>query len=98
MNQTLTILHPGVETDASQASPRMAPRVASLQGARLALLDNSKLNAGATLAAVGRLLQQRYGVAQVRAWKKRHAGETGAYLFPAVLDWKPDIALAALGD
>lgn len=99
MSQTLTILHPGLEEAADDASrPRLAPRPKSLAGLRLALLDNGKVNAGAILAAVGARLRARHGVAEVRAWKKRHAGESGAAVLPDVVRWKPDVALTALGD
>jgi hypothetical protein len=99
MKDTLTILHPGVETDhAAHAQPRLAPRPATLRGKRLALLDNGKVNAGAILAAIGRRLREHHGVAEVRAWKKRHAGETGAAIIPDLMKWRPDLALGALGD
>lgn len=99
MNDMLTVLHPGVETEPVLASrPRLASRLATLQGKRLALLDNGKVNSGAVLAALGKRLRDRYGVAEVRAWKKRHAGETGAGIIPDLMKWRPDLALTALGD
>lgn len=99
MSQTLTILHPGVEEPAADPSrPRLAERPTSLAGLRLALLDNGKVNAGAVLAAVGARLRAQHGVAEVRAWKKRHAGESGAAVLPEVLRWRPQVALTALGD
>jgi hypothetical protein len=110
MNQMLTILHPGVETAAGPAAPKaastareparpqLAPRLGSLKGTRLALLDNGKVNAGATLAALAKRLKERYGVAEVRTWKKRHAGATGAAVIPDLMKWSPHLALTALGD
>ena len=109
MNQMLTVLHPGVESPADAAParspkgpqlapPQLAARLASLKGRRLALLDNGKVNAGATLAALGKRLKDRYGVAEVRTWKKRHAGETGAAVIPDLMKWSPHLALTALGD
>ena len=96
MNATLTILHPGIET-AREAKPRLAARLATLQGKRVALLDNGKVNAGALLAAVAARLQ-RFGIADVRAWKKQHAAESGEKIIPGLLGWRPDLALVALGD
>jgi hypothetical protein len=99
MKNTLTVLHPGLETQpAPKALPRLASRLASLKGKRLALLDNGKVNAGAVLAALAKRLKDRHGVAEVRAWKKRHAGETGAGIIPDLMKWRPDLALTALGD
>ncbi len=94
----MIVLHPGVETPARAAGPALAPGHASLKGLRVALLDNSKVNAGNIIAAVGRLLQSRYQAGETRAWKKRHAGSSGAAVIPSILAWKPDIALVALGD
>lgn len=99
MKDMLTVLHPALETEpAPKALPRLASRLANLQGKRLALLDNGKVNSGAVLAALGKRLKDRFGVAEVRAWKKRHAGETGAGIIPDLMKWRPDLALTALGD
>lgn len=96
MNATLTILHPGIET-AREAKPRLAARLATLQGKRVALLDNGKVNAGVILAAVAARLK-RLGIGDVRAWKKQHAAQSGEKLFPELLGWKPDLVLTGLGD
>ncbi len=111
MKNTLTILHPGVEsTPAAMAAaplaqsrgsgggPRLAPRLTSFKGARVALLDNTKVNACEFLEAVGRRLQREHGAAEVRTWRKRHAGETGAAAIAELVKWKPHLALTALGD
>jgi hypothetical protein len=95
----LTVLHPALETEpAPRAQPRLAPRLDTLKGKRLALLDNGKVNAGAVLAALGKRLKDRYAVAEVRTWKKRHAGETGAAVIAELLKWRPELALTAIGD
>jgi hypothetical protein len=99
MNDMLTVLHPALETEpALKAQPRLASRLASLKGKRLALLDNGKVNAGAVLAALGKRLQDRFGIAEVKTWKKRHAGATGAAVIPDLMKWSPHLALTALGD
>jgi len=106
---TLAVLHPGVENvpatrtasapaAAGTNAPSLAPRLATLQGKRLALFSNGKVNAGEIISAVGRLLEARHGLAEVRFWRKRHAGETGAAVVPVVMAWKPDLVLTALGD
>lgn len=96
MGSMITILHPGVEA-AATARPQLAPRLPALQGRRLALLDNGKVNGGALLAAMARQLQ-RQGVGEVRTWKKQHAAEPAKKLIPELLRWKPDFALTAVGD
>jgi hypothetical protein len=49
---------------AAQAST-LAPRVRSLAGATVGLLNNSKRNSDLLLEAIGCELKQRYGVAEV---------------------------------
>lgn len=104
---TMQVLHPGIEAVASPAAaatapngkrvPRLSKAGGGLRGRKLAILDNGKVNAGEFLDAMARRLQ-REGLAEVRKWKKRHAGETGAAVIPGLLAWKPDLVLTALGD
>jgi hypothetical protein len=96
MNTTLTILHPGIETPVA-SKPRLAPRLATLEGKRVALLDNGKVNGGALLAAVAAKLKS-LGIGDVRVWKKQHAAQSADKLFPELLGWKPDLMLTAIGD
>jgi hypothetical protein len=96
MTTPLTILHPGVE-DAIAARPALAQRLASVQGKRIALLDNGKVNAGAILMAVAKRLQA-LGAGEVRAWKKQHASRPGDKEIPLIRHWGPDLALVGLGD
>jgi hypothetical protein len=67
----------------------LAARPRSLEGTTIALLDNSKPNAGVLLERVGALLAARVGARAVRAWGKPGAS-TGAA--PAVLE---EIAVTA---
>jgi len=53
---------------------RLAPRLTTLAGARAGILDNGKANAGTLMLAVARILQQRYGVAEVVKRDKPVAG------------------------
>ncbi|HYF18441.1 MAG TPA: hypothetical protein VEA40_11290 [Ramlibacter sp.] len=96
MDAKLTILHPGIEGDAA-AEPRLARRLASLKGARIALLDNGKVNAGVILAAVAERLQ-KLGAGESRAWKKQHASYAGEKEIPQIKAWQPDLALVGIGD
>lgn len=60
-----------------------APRPASLQGAVIGILDNSKPNARVLLEGVARALAAKLGAAEVRAWRKPGAsiGATRAVLY-----------------
>ena len=112
MKDTLFVLHPGVETSetsaVSSAKPlkvtppdaqdgHLAPRLAGFKGRRIAVLDNTKVNAVELMTAIATRLQSR-GVAEVRHWRKRHAGESGAKAIADLMLWKPDLVLTGLGD
>jgi hypothetical protein len=64
----VTILHPAAEDVAE--SQRLAPRLSSLQGRTVGLIDNHKRNADIYLEELSRLLQERYGVSQVVTYRK----------------------------
>ena len=61
----------------------LAGRPRSLEGVTIALLDNSKPNAGVLLERVGTLLAARVGAHAVREWGKPGASIGAA---PAVLE------------
>ena len=65
---TTTVLHPAAEDVAQQQ--QLAPRLDALQGATLALVDNCKRNSDVYLEELGRLLQERYGVARLVHYRK----------------------------
>jgi hypothetical protein len=64
----VTVLHPAAEDVAEPQ--RLAPRLSSLQGMTVGLIDNHKRNANVYLEELGRLLQERYGVSQVVTYRK----------------------------
>ena len=64
----ITVLHPAAEDVAEPQ--RLAPRLSSLQGMTVGLIDNHKRNADIYLEELGRLLQERYGVSQVVTYRK----------------------------
>lgn len=65
---TITIVDPAAEVDT--ASEALARRLGSLQGARLALIDNSKHMAAEVLDEVEALLKSRFGVKEVTRYRK----------------------------
>jgi hypothetical protein len=52
----------------------LAPRLTSLQGKRIGILDNGKANAGTLMLAVARTLQERYGAGEIVKREKPVAG------------------------
>ena len=63
----------GTVTAASKPAAARAPRPASLNGARVGLLINTKQNARPFLEEVGRLLTERYGVSVTKRTKLNFA-------------------------
>jgi len=70
-------------SSSAAAAKALAARPRSLEGVTIALLDNSKPNAGVLLERVGALLAARGGARAVRAWGKP-GSSIGAS--PAVLE------------
>src|SRR5262245_25624879 len=67
----VTIVNPAAEDVAKRFA--LARRVASLSGARVALIDNSKHNADRFLDAVAARLVREHGVAKVERYRKASA-------------------------
>jgi hypothetical protein len=70
-------------SSSAAAAKALTARPRSLEGVTIALLDNSKPNAGVLLERVGALLAARGGARAVRAWGKP-GSSIGAS--PAVLE------------
>ena len=64
-----------VPTGAANAKPQaLAPRLKSIRGARLGILDNCKEFADIVLRGVADVLQARHGVDNIRFWQKSYLG------------------------
>ena len=57
----------------------LAPRLQTLRGARVGILDNCKEFADLVLRGVVGVLQRDYGVEQVRHWQKDYLGIASPY-------------------
>jgi hypothetical protein len=64
----VTVCHPAAEDTAEPQ--RLAPRLSSLQGTTVGLIDNHKRNANVYLEELGQLLRDRYGVSEVVTYRK----------------------------
>jgi hypothetical protein len=67
----LTIVNPAAEDVTERFA--LAPRAASLAGARVALIDNSKHNADRFLDTLAALLVRDHGVAKIERYRKASA-------------------------
>ena len=68
---TISVVNPTAEDVRPQLTP--APRLQSLEGTKIALIDNTKHMASVFLAEVRRLLQEQYGVREFEYYRKPHA-------------------------
>jgi hypothetical protein len=68
VSQVTTVLQPAAEEVAEQH--KLAPRLPSLRGMTVGLIDNHKKNADVYLEELGRLLHARYGVARLVTYRK----------------------------
>jgi hypothetical protein len=67
-----TLYDPTAEPRRIEAA--LAPRLSSLAGTRVGILDNGKANAGTLMLAVAEQLKARYGVSEVVKRNKPVAG------------------------
>jgi hypothetical protein len=76
----------------------LAARPQSLKGLTVGLLDNTKPNAAVILRAVGRELQDRYGVREIRMFRKGYFGTPVEESVVHQMLHNCDFAIAAIGD
>ena len=82
-----------------EASPlATAPRVTSLAGLRLALLDNTKWNANKLLRGVRERLAQKHGFQAVNYYRKESFSLNAAPALIADIAAHNDLVLTAIGD
>ena len=76
----------------------LAPRPQSLAGLTVGLLENTKPNATVLLHAVGRELREKYGVREVRMFRKGYFGTPVEESVVQQMLHNCDFAVAAIGD
>jgi hypothetical protein len=75
---------------------QLAPRLTSLAGKRIGILDNSKANAGVLMLAVANILKERYGVGEIVKRDKPVAGPPSPEALAALAEC--DLALVGSAD
>jgi len=81
-----------------ETNTTLAPRPQSLKGLTVGLLDNTKPNGAVILRAVGRELQERYGVREIRMFQKGYFGTPVEESVVQQMLHNCDFAVAAIGD
>jgi hypothetical protein len=100
MTETITrerLLDPTGESDLA-TNTTLTPRLTSLRGLRLALLENTKPNGAVLLRHAGQQLQERYGVREVRMFRKGYFGTPVEESVVQQILHNSDFAVAAIGD
>ena len=91
-----TVFDPRGRVDAERVAP--APRVASLDGMRLGILDNTKWNAGKLLRRTAARLGERHRFAAVNYYRKESFSKAADPALLAAIAADNDIVLTAIGD
>jgi hypothetical protein len=91
------LLDPTGESERS-TNTSLAPRPQTLKGLTVGLLDNTKPNGAVILRAVGRELQEKYGVREVRMFAKGYFGTPVEESVVQQMLHNCDFAVAAIGD
>jgi hypothetical protein len=91
------LLDPTGDSDRT-TNTTLAPRPEALKGLVVGLLDNTKPNATTILRAVGRELQEKYGIREVRMFRKGYFGTPVEESVVQQMLHNCDFAVAAIGD
>ena len=92
------LLDPTGDGDRGTNTALAQPRPQSLAGLTVGLLDNTKPNGSVILRAVGRGLQEKYGVREVRMFAKSYFGTPVEESVVQQMLNNCDFAVAAIGD
>ena len=91
------LLDPTGDSDRT-TNTTLAPRPQALAGLIVGLLDNAKPNGATILRAVGRELQEKYGVREIRMFAKGYFGTPVEESVVQQMLHNCDFAVAAIGD
>jgi hypothetical protein len=92
----LTVFDPRGRVETERVTP--APRVASLDGKRLGILDNTKWNAGKLLRKTAARLGEEHRFAAVNYYRKESFSKAAEPALLAAIATENDIVLTAIGD
>jgi hypothetical protein len=85
-------------TPAARQAIAYAPRPTSLQGKRVALIENTKFNSDRLLQKIGEIMVRDYGAAATRMWRKRNSSVPAHEEIIAEVRRTCDVMVAGVGD
>jgi hypothetical protein len=85
-------------TEAATQTITYAPRPASLEGKRVALIENTKFNSDRLLEKIGAILTSEYGAAEARLLHKRNASVPAHEAIIEEVRRTCDVMVAGIGD
>jgi hypothetical protein len=95
-SELVLVFDPRGRVDAAVVAP--APRVESLDGKRLGILDNTKWNANRLLRRTAARLGERHAFAAVNYYRKESFSKTADPALVEKIAAENDIVLTAIGD
>jgi hypothetical protein len=93
----MEILDPTTEA-ATQQAIAYAPRPRSLQGKRVALVENTKFNSDKLMLKIGDILKSEYGVAETRLFRKHNSSVPAHDEIIEEMKKTSDLMVAGVGD
>ncbi|MBI2216759.1 MAG: hypothetical protein HYU51_05625 [Candidatus Rokubacteria bacterium] len=85
-------------TEAATQTITYAPRPGSLEGKRVALIENTKFNSDRLLEKIGAILKSEYGAAETRLWRKRNSSVPAHEEIIEEVRKTCDVMVAGIGD
>ncbi len=85
-------------TTPKEQALRYAPRLTSLRGKTVGLVENTKYNSDTLLLKIGKILQEEYGVQGVLLRRKRSSGVPAHEEIISEIKAECDVVIAGIGD
>jgi hypothetical protein len=85
-------------TEAAAQTIAYAPRPGSLEGKRIALIENTKFNSDKLLVKIGEILVGEYGASSAKMWRKRNASVPAHEEIIEEVRKTCDVVVAGVGD
>ena len=85
-------------TDTKEQPITYVARPDSLKGKRIGLVENTKFNSDKLLLKIGKILQEEYGAAETRIWRKHNSSVPAHEEILEELSTSCDVMVAGIGD